>query len=464
MPSSPRTPRHRRTSSIKDFPAFSNSPQVNVCSPTRPYNNSRKSSLQSTDPPLTPRPKSSQGGSFDFGFPEDSNGVTAAGNGLGSLADELAEAWDEDDEDGDSIPEISSANIRDSANGHSNQKGGNIASDPTQESSRSIPPVFPLQSWPNGVSSSENPVTRSNGGRKNNELKRPDSDHDPDPGQDSNGIPPSLELQIALIESLSRQDTQGKIKDTSHDEISKDDVTLRVSSLLKDLTPQSTIEDQISRLTTSHNTLSTHLNTQTRLLQTSTSSLLSPFSAPPPMTEVDTLLEHISSLLPQQPPLPSPPPSSSPPLSPTSIPTNQPDSSPPILPQQSPFQPSSLLPFPSPHPLPRLHSLHTSTLDLLHTLSHLSDTLQITSQTTALASRRLRASQSLVRDLIKEDQDQEQGRRYLERGNWDERLKGRQAAGVCRDVVGGFEGVVEGWRTKVLGGAVSTAGLGVGAG
>lgn len=76
----------------------------------------------------------------------------------------------------------------------------------------------------------------------------------------------------------------------------------------------------------------------------------------------------------------------------------------------------------------------------------------MTRQTTSLASRRLRATRELVGEMRKEADLREEGERWVERGEWEERLKGRECARICGDVVGGFEEVCQGWRKRLVGG------------
>ena len=112
--------------------------------------------------------------------------------------------------------------------------------------------------------------------------------------------------------------------------------------------------------------------------------------------------------------------------------------------------------------MPALHALHTSTIDLLSTLSYLSDTLHMTRQTTTLAARRLRAAREAVETLRREMEEAEEGRRWLETGRWERKLREREAARVCGEVVGGFEEVCAGWRDRLLrqGGGVVEVGAG----
>ena len=73
-------------------------------------------------------------------------------------------------------------------------------------------------------------------------------------------------------------------------------------------------------------------------------------------------------------------------------------------------------------------------------------------QTTLHASRILRTTRETVEKLQQEISAAEEGRRWLELGAWEERLKRREAATICGEVVGGFEEVCEGWRKRLVDG------------
>lgn len=44
----------------------------------------------------------------------------------------------------------------------------------------------------------------------------------------------------------------------------------------------------------------------------------------------------------------------------------------------------------------------------------------------------------------------EEARRWIEKGDWDRRLRDREAKQVAGEVCGGFEKVCEGWREKLV--------------
>lgn len=71
-------------------------------------------------------------------------------------------------------------------------------------------------------------------------------------------------------------------------------------------------------------------------------------------------------------------------------------------------------------------------------------------QTTVIATRRLKSAKELVAEVRRDDELREEGERWLSRENWGERLKNRECAGVCREVIGGFEDVCNGWRERLL--------------
>ena len=114
------------------------------------------------------------------------------------------------------------------------------------------------------------------------------------------------------------------------------------------------------------------------------------------------------------------------------------------------------MPRPSAAAYQSLSALHGLTNDLVSTLNYLSDTLHMARQTTTTATRRLRSAKELVAEMRRDEELREEGERWLARGNWNERLKRRECAHVCGDVVGGFEEVCNGWRARLLAQAEAT--------
>ena len=102
------------------------------------------------------------------------------------------------------------------------------------------------------------------------------------------------------------------------------------------------------------------------------------------------------------------------------------------------------------NPLTSLQSLISQTTEINQLLRGLSDTLYESRQLTSTASRRLRSARELVADIRREEESREEGSRWIERGEWDRRLKDREAGKVCGDVVSGFEAVCGEWREKLF--------------
>lgn len=189
---------------------------------------------------------------------------------------------------------------------------------------------------------------------------------------------------------------------TVHDQA---DTIARTLSALQHLGPQSTLETQTQRFTTSTNSLASHIIQQTRLLGSLSASLFSPFglSAPLDPFVVDEVIPQMQEVLQ-------------------------------TLPQPDPSAPQSL------------SKLDRETTDLLRTLSSLADSLQMGRQTTSSAARVLRNTQTIVTQLRREADIAEQAKWKIEKEGWDRRLAERWYAGECKNVVGGFEQVCEGLR------------------
>lgn len=64
----------------------------------------------------------------------------------------------------------------------------------------------------------------------------------------------------------------------------------------------------------------------------------------------------------------------------------------------------------------------------------------------------------MVAELRRDEEGLEEGSRWLERGDWDRRLKDREAGRVCGDVVSGFEAVCGEWRERLFGADATSSG------
>lgn len=160
------------------------------------------------------------------------------------------------------------------------------------------------------------------------------------------------------------------------------------------------------RLITAHSAIATHLTHQTRQIHSLAFSLLSPMAPSPSSDVVDDIVPLLISL-------------------------------------------AESVPRPSMVAYESLSALHSMTAELVRTLSYLSDTLHMSRQTTATATRRLRSARDLVAEIRRDDELREEGEIWLARGNWGERLQRRECASVCGDVIGGFEAVCNGWRERL---------------
>jgi len=67
------------------------------------------------------------------------------------------------------------------------------------------------------------------------------------------------------------------------------------------------------------------------------------------------------------------------------------------------------------------------------------------------ASRKLRGVKDACREWRMEIDMVERARNWIEEGDWDGKLRRREAEGVCRDVMGGFEDVCKGMERRIAG-------------
>lgn len=172
---------------------------------------------------------------------------------------------------------------------------------------------------------------------------------------------------------------------------------------------------------TAHTAVASNLAHQTRLIQTLSHHFVSPFSIPPSSEEIDALLPLLVATL-------------------------------------------ELLPPPNNRAVTSLHSLHSSAIELIATLSTLADNLHMLRQTTSLASRKLKAAKDMVDDLKKETEVREEGIRWVERGDWDAKLSKRECGAICGDMVDGFRDVCDTWERTIQENGTGHDALGVAAG
>ncbi|KAL7625588.1 hypothetical protein AAE478_004808 [Parahypoxylon ruwenzoriense] len=353
--------------------------------------NSRRQSKSSFQDPLTPLRNSMNESELN----ELSGGGMGQDNALGNLADELADALSGSGEDeeyyGDEEgPSRLGFDLKEDDSREevngARDSGVDIASQPGQHGR--------TKSTSLGVPS---PPARSH---RRTGSAYDGSEYGSESDLDSPGMPPSLVAKIDAVESLARRGTESNGGPT-------DGVFKRVTDGLRDLGSQSGVEGSTTRLITAHSALATHLAHQTRQIHNLTFPLLSPLVPPPDPDTIDSLIPLLASV-------------------------------------------SDDMPRPATSAFNSLAALHSVTSDLVQTLNYLSDTLHMSRQTTTTATRRLRTVKEMVAEMKREEELKEEGERWLTKGNWGERLQKRECAGICREVVGGFEEVCNGWRARLL--------------
>ncbi|KAI5790904.1 hypothetical protein FPQ18DRAFT_409991, partial [Pyronema domesticum] len=177
-------------------------------------------------------------------------------------------------------------------------------------------------------------------------------------------------------------------------------VISRVTRSLQSLPPQSHLETASNRLTTAHSALATNMLNQTRLLRELGFGIT---SLSLPLEDTDLLLDSLIDLIPR----------------------------------------------PMVEPLADLQELSQLTLSLASQLSFLGDSLHMARQSSVMANRKLRVAKEACADWKHETEEVEKARRWIEDGDWDGRLERREAAGVCGEVMRGFEGFCEGIEKRV---------------
>lgn len=196
----------------------------------------------------------------------------------------------------------------------------------------------------------------------------------------------------------------------SYASTSEDPLIPRTIASLQDLGNQSSLEASTQRFITSTNSISAHLVAQSKSFQNVSTALFSPFFSytswldPQAIEEIIPLVDELLQSL----------------------------------------------PFPDPAPLQGMQKLERETSNMLQTLSHLTDTLQMGKQITSTAARHLRTTQTMVAELRRERERGELARHELMKNNAEESLKRRRYAGECRDVQDGFEMECERLRAGLL--------------
>ncbi|KAK4507314.1 hypothetical protein PRZ48_001049 [Zasmidium cellare] len=314
--------------------------------------------------PVTPRSRhrfsNASQLSGEFGTPVDEGG-----GGLGNLADELDQLDDEDTfEEGDTEGGPQCSNEEGEKDEASRDSGIDVS---YRDSAKK-------QQSPNSVRNFSKPFT--------GKEKPPDEEE-----EDEERFSPDLE---DLMNTIARM--------TSYTSTSEDPLIPRTIGLLQDLGNQTSLEAAAQRLTTSTNSLTSHLTTQTKNLQTLAQSLypMFAFSAPLDPAIIEETLPLADALLKD-------------------------------------------IPQPDMVPVQKLQKLDRETADVIHALSQITDTLQMGKQNTNAAARHLRTTQTMVLELRQERERAELARHELEKSDWDEKLKNRWCGAECKDIISGFE-------------------------
>lgn len=190
-------------------------------SPLNYSSSSRRNSKTSQNTPSSPNRNSLVRSDSNFAIDVFGSGGPAASNGLGNLADELADAWS-DGEDEDEEPNL---NFHQEGGGVVRDSGVEISSSPLQQplKSASLVPPTPMQR-----------------GHRRAASDYDGSEYGGDSDLESPGVPPSLVARIDAVEGLVRRGTENNGTD-------RDGVVLRVIESLKDLGAQGGVEGNATR-------------------------------------------------------------------------------------------------------------------------------------------------------------------------------------------------------------------------
>lgn len=372
----------------------------------------------------------------DFGSPLSS--MNGHAGGFGSLEDELAGAWDQGDEEDEDDEDDMYREQDMIANGIDTSSP--IHSPTTVKSSRPTSshtvqsPSSPHSRTPNGVLSPPYSKPRRHTHTRSSSNAITTGPDDTGVKYHLDDLPPELRMLIKDVEDLAIQGTKMFIPSSSRTTSPTDSQQYLTSgphtpppthssrptpdaniatllAHLRNLSQQTTLETQTSRLITAHTALTSHITHQTRSLQTAAYPLLSPFHPSPNAADTDALLSLLHTAL-------------------------------------------ETLPQPSFTSLNSLAHLSTTGRDAVASLAVVSDSLHMSRQLEATAARRLKSARECAAELRREFEQAEEGVRWIEGHGWGDRIAQREAGRVCREVTGGFEEVCEGWRRRLVGGKV----------
>lgn len=156
-----------------------------------------------------------------------SSGGVPPSNGLGNLADELADAWDDEEGDGEDYDGEESG-LHFQVEGGGSQPEGNHDSGVDLMEKTLLSPT------------NLTPPTPTGRGHRRQPSEYDGSDYGDSSDLDSPGIPPGLQAKMDLVEGLARRGTENNGSE-------QDMVVKRVVDGLKDLGGQSGVEGNATR-------------------------------------------------------------------------------------------------------------------------------------------------------------------------------------------------------------------------
>lgn len=333
-------------------------------------------------------------GPYDFSIKSDNMGE--------NLADELADAWDEDgvEEAGSSFLEglregSADPGIMHDGVGHESQRedGGYSG---VRSPATPLRNANPDDSWPS-------PTRYSGKARSVTTYHQRKGSRYEGFEEEAEGISPALAREMAKIERLARND----VTDESGGEAGG--VMARTMARLQNLGAQASIENGVSRMISAYTSISSHRTRQTKEIFSLAHSLLRDRAFSLSEAEIDGLICEIDVLIGRT---------------------------------QLPAGPSSL---------GSVQDLMAHSSELAHSLRSLADMVQECRQANVAAARKLKSVRELVSELDQEEAAHDEGIRYLERGDWDQRIRDKEASTMCWDVVDGFETTCDMWRNRLFG-------------
>jgi len=299
--------------------------------------------------------------------------------GIGSLADELANVMNENDDDG-AASELSSS----------------FASTPTKTTPYSDRVRARARNSGICVASSPlSPITaNARPARKPSRFSKyrltsqsyDGSDYGPMSDDESDDFLHALDLQITAVDRLSRQ----ALLDLADPRANP---VPRVLRQLKELAGQSDVEAEAMRLASACEAVAATVAGQTRALQQLAHAVPAQLHDAAAAEELLRLVAGTADAIPR---VPAP-------------------------------------------PLAALRELSRAAQDARAALGGVADGVQMTRETAKTAARRLEGARLLVARIRSEAAAREQGFEAIEAAGWQRRIAGRESARACQDVIRGFE-------------------------